>query len=74
MTKEQLQALSIEDFQNYCATLYEEQDRRAKLASIPEDIKRLSNDFEDFGGDKAALVEKVNEVNEEALAPTKTNQ
>lgn len=61
MTQEQLQQLPTEEFQDYCTIMYAEQERRARIASIPDEIKRLSDDFENFGGDKTELVAKVNE-------------
>lgn len=57
--------LTKEEFEQHAQALYSEQDRRAKLVSIPEEVKRLSNSFEDIGGDKAELVAKVNEAREE---------
>lgn len=53
--------LDEEQFQAHCAALYAEQDRRSKLASIPDDIKKLSQDFEALGGNKDDLVAKINE-------------
>lgn len=54
--------LSEEDFQAHCTALYLEQDRRSKLGSIPEDIKKLAQDFEQLGGDNADLVTAVQDI------------
>ena len=37
-----------------------EQDRRAKLDSIPNDVKQLAQDFETLGGNRKQLFEDVN--------------
>lgn len=55
--------LSDQEFQEHCQALYAEQDRRSKLASIPDDVKKLADDFENFGGNKSELIEKINEQN-----------
>lgn len=53
--------LTDTDFQAHCAALYAEQDRRSKLASIPNDIRQLAQDFEGVGGSKEDLITKINE-------------
>lgn len=53
--------LSDTDFQTTCAALYAEQERRSKLASIPDDIKQMSQDFVDLGGNKDDLIAKINQ-------------
>jgi hypothetical protein len=53
--------LTQEQFEQHCAALYAEQDRRSKLGSIPHDIQQLAQDFEDLGGKREDLVTKVNE-------------
>ena len=52
--------LTTEDFQAHCTALYAEQDRRAKLDSIPNDVKQLAQDFETLGGNREQLFEDVN--------------
>lgn len=56
--------LSDEDFSAHCAALYAEQDRRAKMNSIPAEVKKLSQDFESLGGNKEELITKINEPKE----------
>lgn len=53
--------LSNEKFQEECAKVYAEQERRSRLSSIPEEVKKLSQDFEAIGGDKSDLITKINE-------------
>lgn len=59
--------LTEEEFQDHCAALYAEQDRRAKIRDIPNNIQKLANDFESLGGDKADLVDKINEPVEDLI-------
>lgn len=54
-----------EQFEAHAQALYAEQDRRAKLNSIPDEVKKLSNDFEAIGGDKEELITKINEVTDD---------
>lgn len=53
--------LTEEEFQDHCAALYAEQDRRTNLRDIPNSVQQLANSFEQLGGDKADLVAKINE-------------
>lgn len=48
-------------FEEECAKMYAEQERRSKLNSIPEEVKKLSVDFEAIGGNKEDLITKINE-------------
>lgn len=52
---------SDEQFQRTCELVYAEQGRRSKLSSIPDEVKKLSQDFEANGGDKSDLITKINE-------------
>ena len=53
--------MNDKDFNASCSALYAEQDRRAKIASIPNDIQKMANDFVELGGDKADLIDRINE-------------
>lgn len=55
------QPMSDQLFQAHCSALYAEQDRRSKLASIPQEIKNMANSFESLGGNKEDLITKINE-------------
>lgn len=62
--------LTDEKFQEECAKVYAEQERRSKLASIPSEVQKLSQDFEAIGGDKADLITKINEVQNDTETST----
>lgn len=53
--------LTDEQFNEHCEALYAEQDRRAKLRDLPDEIKSRADEYEALGGDKADLIIKINE-------------
>ena len=51
-----LKALSTEELDALRIDVLTEQERRANLAAIPEQIKELAEKFRDGGGDEDALI------------------
>lgn len=66
MNPEQLQQLTDEGLEQYRVAMFDELDRRNKLRDIPNEIKKMAQNYEQLGGHKTDLVAKINE---EPVAP-----
>ena len=63
-----LKALSTEELDALRIDVLTEQERRANLAAIPEQIKELAEKFRDGGGDEDAIRDALTPEEQEALA------
>lgn len=60
--------LTDEQFNEHCQALYAEQDRRAKLRDLPDEIKSRADEYEALGGSREDLITKINEVKDDTEA------
>lgn len=64
----ELTTLTDEQLEEHRVSLLAELDRRNKLRDIPNDIRKLAQDFESLGGSRTDLIAKIEEPTDE-LAP-----
>lgn len=63
-----LTTLTDEQLDDHRRAVLREQERRANLAAIPEQIKELAEKFRDGGGDEDAIRDALTPEEQEALA------
>lgn len=58
---ENLRDMPKDELEELQGRVYDEMNRRARLASIPRELKDLVEAFKENGGDPSALVEAIGE-------------
>ncbi|MEX8058565.1 hypothetical protein [Microbacterium sp. 16-032] len=54
-----LKALSIEELEAHLNAVLNEQERRARLARVPEQVAQMTAQYVADGGDKAAIIDAL---------------